>query len=374
MPDTQQLGDNTHLQQDVSDNSFATEDARWTATVERNSCADGQFVYAVTTTGIYCRPTCPARKPHRKNVVFFASCEDARFGGFRPCKRCSPDGVSAEERNAEIVAATCRKIESEEAIPSLQELADTAGLSQHHFHRLFRSLTGVTAQEYAQAHRKAKVKRELRESPSVTEAIYNAGFQSSGRFYSESSASLGMTPSAFRSDGAGETIQFAVGECTLGSILIAATNVGVCSIALGDSAEALMQQFQDEFSKANLVGGDEKFEHLVSQVVGFVESPSMPLQLPLDIRGTLFQLKVWKALQTISPGDTLTYTELAEKIGKPSAVRAVASACGKNRIALAIPCHRIVRADATLSGYRWGIERKKALLERESKLKPTIET
>lgn len=367
MPPSAQTSDDSigRQQHDRRKSEFTTEDEKWMATLQRDSFANGKFVYAVTTTGIYCRPTCSARKPLRKNVVFFSSCEDARRDGFRPCKRCRPQDLSPVDTNGEIVATACRMIETAEEIPSLQVLADAAGLSPHHFHRLFRSLTGVTTREYAKAHRAAKVKRELRESGSVTEAIYKAGFQSSGRFYSQSGASLGMTPTAFRLGGAGETIQFAIGDCSLGSVLVAATNVGICSIALGDSPEELIQQFQNEFSQADLLAGDEEFEKHMGFVIGFLESPVAPLPLPLDIRGTLFQLKVWKALQTIPFGKTLTYSELAAKIGQPNATRAVATACGKNRIAVAIPCHRIVRADATLTGYRWGVQRKKALLERE---------
>ncbi|MCL4109054.1 UNVERIFIED_CONTAM: hypothetical protein GTU68_032177 [Idotea baltica] len=346
--------------------TFANDGAKWDAVVERNRSADGQFVYAVRTTGVFCRPSCSSRNPNRKNVAFFCNNESARLAGYRACKRCQPEGDSVEQRNANLVAEACRSIESNVEMPVLKDLAAVAGLSQHYFHRIFRELTGVTTNAYAQANRKQKVQRQLRSSGSVTEAMLNSGYKSNGRFYSQSRRSLGMKPKAFKAGGMGETIQFALGECSLGSILVAATSVGICTISLGNSAEELLQEFQDQFCNAILVGADGDFEQYVATVVGFVESPAKSLSLPLDIRGTAFQVEVWKALQETQPGETLTYSELAERIGNPQATRAVASACGKNNLALAIPCHRVVRADSTPSGYRWGIDRKRALLNRET--------
>jgi len=248
---------------------------------------------------------------------------------------------------------------------ALGELARAAGMSRFHFHRVFRALTGVTPKAYADAHRARRVRNALGCAETVTDAIYGAGYNSSGRFYDTASEVLGMTPTAFRAGGAGTTIRFAVGQCWLGSILVAATEKGVCAILLGEDAEALVRDLQDSLPTARLIGGDVAFEALIAKVVGFVEAPALGLDLPLDVRGTAFQQRVWQALRAIPAGSTATYAEIAERIGRPAAARAVAQACASNPLAVAIPCHRVVRTDGALSGYRWGIARKGALLDRE---------
>ncbi len=264
------------------------------------------------------------------------------------------------------MSEACRRIETAEEIPSLERLAKAAGMSRFHFHRTFKAITGVTPRAYAVAHRANRLRNALSNGETVTEAIYAAGFGSSGRFYATSSAMLGMQPTVFQSGGRGEAIRFAVAQCSLGALLVAATEKGVSAILLGDDPEFLVKDLQRRFSKATLIGGDESFDRLVATVVGFIEKPDDGLALPLDIRGTAFQQRVWQALRAIPSGTTMTYTEIARKIGVPKAVRAVAQACASNRIAVAIPCHRVVRLDGSLSGYRWGIQRKRALLERES--------
>jgi AraC family transcriptional regulator of adaptative response/methylated-DNA-[protein]-cysteine methyltransferase len=302
---------------------------------------------------------------NRENVRFHLTCAQAERAGFRPCKRCRPNEASLGQRNAAAVAAACRLIEQAEETPSLDALAKRAGMSRFHFHRVFKQVTGVTPKSYADAHRAKRVRDELAGSGSVTAAIYNAGFNSSGRFYAASSDLLGMTPMAFRKGGSGAEIRFAVGECWLGSILVAATDKGVCAIMLGDDPDALARDLQDRFPNARLIGGDQEFERLVARVVGYVEAPGTGLDLPLDVRGTAFQQRVWQALRAIPPGSTATYTDIAKRIGRPKSVRAVARACATNAVAVAIPCHRVVRTDGSLSGYRWGVQRKRALLDRE---------
>jgi AraC family transcriptional regulator of adaptative response/methylated-DNA-[protein]-cysteine methyltransferase len=344
---------------------FTTDAERWQAVVERDRRADGAFYYAVRTTGVYCRPSCAARLARRENVSFHASAGAAERAGFRACKRCRPDRPAANP-HAAAVAAACRLIDEAEDLPRLATLAAAAGLSPFHFHRVFKSVTGLTPKSYAAGQRARRLVAELPRSGTVTEAIYGAGFNSSGRFYAASNGLLGMTPTRFRAGGADVLIRFAVGQCSLGAILVAATEKGVCAIMLGEDPDVLTHELEDRFPKAKLVGGDAAFEDWVAKVVGLVEAPRQGLALPLDLRGTAFQQRVWQALRDIPPGTTTTYSALAERIGAPSAVRAVASACASNPIAIAIPCHRVVRRDGALAGYRWGIERKRALLDREA--------
>ena len=346
---------------------FAGDAERWAAVQRRDRAADGAFYYSVRTTGVYCRPSCAARAARRENVRFHASCEEAEAAGFRPCKRCRPNEAALAVRRAAAVAKACRLIETAEEMPNLDALAGSAGMSRFHFHRVFRTITGVTPKAYAAAHRARRVREALPQSSTVTEAIYGAGFNSSGRFYAKSEQVLGMTPTRFRSGGSGAAIRFAVGECSLGSILVAATGKGVCAILLGDKPDALVRELEDRFPRATLIGGDEDFEQWVAKVVGFVEAPALGLDLPLDVRGTAFQQRVWQALRKIPAGATVTYSEVAQRIGAPKAVRAVGQACASNAIAVAIPCHRVVRNDGSLSGYRWGVERKRALLDREAR-------
>jgi len=340
-------------------------DACWSAVERRDRAADGTFVYSVRTTGVYCRPSCAARLPRRDNVAFHQTCTDAERAGFRPCKRCRPNASTLAEVHAGAVARACRLIEEAEEAPSLEALARAAGMSRFYFHRVFKAVTGVTPKAYAAGHRGKRVREELSSGESVTEAIYGAGFNSNGRFYAAAPGLLGMTPTQFRSGGRGNVIRFAVGECSLGAILVAATAKGVCAIEFGNDPEMLVRALQDRFPRAQLLGGDKAFERLVAEVVGFVEAPGRGLDLPLDIRGTAFQQQVWKAIRDIPAGSTASYRDLAKRIGAPKAVRAVAQACGANAIAVAIPCHRVVRTDGSTSGYRWGVERKRALLDRE---------
>jgi AraC family transcriptional regulator of adaptative response/methylated-DNA-[protein]-cysteine methyltransferase len=341
-------------------------DPRWAAVVSRDPKADGKFFYAVRTTGVYCRPSCAARTPRPENIAFHGSAVEAERAGFRPCKRCRPDQASPAGHHADRVAALCRLIESAERPPSLAELAQHAGLSVWHLHRLFKSVTGLTPRGYAVAQRARRVRAALDRGSTVTGAIYDAGYNSGGRFYAEPNQVLGMTPGEYRAGGANVEIRFAVGECSLGSVLVAASARGVCAILLGDDPDRLVRDLQDRFDNAVLVGANAAFEQTVAKVIGFVEAPGLGLDLPLDVRGTAFQQRVWQALREIPAGETASYTEIARRVGAPKAVRAVAGACAANALAVAIPCHRVVRTDGGLAGYRWGAERKRALLEREA--------
>jgi AraC family transcriptional regulator of adaptative response/methylated-DNA-[protein]-cysteine methyltransferase len=342
-------------------------DPRWAAVVTRDRGADGSFFYSVRSTGVYCRPSCAARQARPENVAFHTSAAEAEAAGFRPCRRCRPDQPGAASPHAATVAELCRFIESAEEVPTLDALAQRAGLSASHLHRVFRSVTGLTPRAYAAAQRARRVRQALHGSGTVTDAIYGAGYGSGGRFYAEANEVLGMTATRYRAGGADTDIRFAVGECSLGAILVARSDRGVCAILIGDDPDALARELQDRFPRARLIGGEPGFEQLVAKVVGLVEAPRIGIELPLDVRGTAFQQRVWQALRAIPPGRTASYSEIARRIGAPAAVRAVAQACGANTLALAIPCHRVVRNDGALSGYRWGVERKRALLEREAK-------
>jgi AraC family transcriptional regulator of adaptative response/methylated-DNA-[protein]-cysteine methyltransferase len=341
-----------------------TGDPRWASVVARS--ADASFFYSVATTGVYCRPACAARPARPENVRFHATCEEAEKAGFRPCKRCKPNEAPLAEQHAAKITQACRIIEDAESAPNLEDLAERVGISAYHFHRLFKQITGLTPRAYAAAHREKRLREELARGGSVTGAIFEAGYNSNGRFYEKSNKLLGMTPTVWRGGGADTEIRFAIGECSLGSILVATSDIGVCAILLGDDPANLARDLQDRFPHANLIGGDTDFEQLVAQVVGFVEAPALGLNLPLDVRGTAFQQRVWQALQNIPAGKTASYAEIAKAIGSPAAVRAVAQACAANAIAVAIPCHRVIRNDGGLSGYRWGVERKRALLDREA--------
>jgi AraC family transcriptional regulator, regulatory protein of adaptative response / methylated-DNA-[protein]-cysteine methyltransferase len=350
----------TRIKADVAD------DPRWARIVARDRSADGHLWYSVATTGVYCRPSCPSRIAKPGNVALHDTLAAAKATGFRPCKRCNPDGLSVEEENAAIVAKACRLIEESEEAPSLTTLAKAIRRSPSHFHRLFKATTGLTPKDYAAAHRAARVRENLASGDSVTAAIYDAGFNSSSRFYEKSSRMLGMTPSRYRAGGADEEIRFAVGQSSLGALLVASSRQGVAAILLGDNPDELVRSLQDRFPKASLIGADRDYEKLVARVVGLIEQPGVGLDLPLDIRGTAFQQRVWRALQEIPLGQTASYAEIARRIGSPKAVRAVAGACAANNIAVAIPCHRVVRNDGALSGYAWGVERKRALIDREA--------
>ena len=354
------------MSEKIADAAATERDPRWASVVARSTDADAGFFYSVRTTGVYCRPSCPARVPRPENVQFHDTRDAAEAAGFRPCKRCKPDQPTLLEQHAARVTDACRLIETSPHVPTLEELAARAGLSTFHFHRVFKAVTGLTPRAYAAAHRGERVRRELGRSPSVTAAIYQSGYNSNGRFYDETERMLGMTPRDYRAGGTNAEIRFAVGECSLGSILVAMSERGVCAILLGDDPDALARNLQDRFPRATLVGGDTEFEHLVARVVGFVEAPGLGLDLPLDVRGTAFQQRVWQALRAIPAGATASYTEIARRIGAPRSARAVAQACAANPLAVAIPCHRVVRNDGDVSGYRWGVERKRALLRREA--------
>ena len=343
-----------------------SEDAWWEAVRRRDKAFDGKFFFAVRTTGVYCRPSCASRAAKRENVSFFSSAEAAERAGYRTCKRCRPDRLGAPDPKVEAVKRACEMIASAEEAPKLADLAARAGMSPFHFHRVFKNVTGVTPKAYAAQMQARRAADGLRTAETVTEAIYDAGFNSSSRFYETAAARLGMTPTAVRRGGEGAAIRFAIGQASLGAVLVAATDKGVSAIMLGDDPDRLARELQDRFARAELVGGDAEFERMVARVVGLIEAPGQRLDLPLDIRGTAFQERVWQALSAIPPGKTATYTEIARAVGQPKAVRAVAQACAANPLAVAIPCHRVVRADGDLSGYRWGVERKRELIAREA--------
>lgn len=356
-----------HNQRGTERGKFLDDDARWAAILKRDPQADGHFLYAVRTTGVYCRPSCASRTAHRENVVFYGDSGAARQAGYRACKRCKPDELPLAEQLRARILESCRRIEAATDMPNLDELAQAAGMSRFHFHRVFKSITGLTPKQYATAHRSRRVREHLRDGARVTDAIYDSGFNSSGRFYAQSAGLLGMTPTQFRNGGANTRIRFAVGRSSLGLVLVAATEKGVCAILLGDDTEVLVRDLRERFPRAELLDADAGFNKVVASVIAHVEAPAKPLDLQLDVRGTVFQERVWQALRQIPLGSTASYSELARRIGAPSATRAVAQACAANPVAVAIPCHRVVRTDGSLSGYRWGVERKRALLERERK-------
>ena len=347
----------------------AEADPRWQAVLARDAAADKSFVYAVLTTGVYCRPSCPSRRAKPGNVSFYPTVVAAEGAGFRACKRCRPDQPGPREDRLDMIARACRMIEAAETLPTLDTLARRSGLSPFHFHRLFKAATGVTPRAYAVAHRVGRMQSALTApNTTVTRAIYEAGFNSAGRFYAAADQTLGMTPGDYRAGAPQSVIRFAVGLCSLGSILVAMSPRGICAILLGDDPDILVRDLQDRFPKAELIGGDVGFERHVATVVGFVDAPGRTLDLPLDIAGTAFQRRVWEALRAIPVGHTASYAEIATTIGLPRAVRAVAQACAANALAVAIPCHRVVRSDGGLSGYRWGVARKRALLDAEAGL------
>ncbi|MBC2594468.1 bifunctional DNA-binding transcriptional regulator/O6-methylguanine-DNA methyltransferase Ada [Ruficoccus amylovorans] len=345
---------------------YRSDAQRWQAVAQRDGTADGHFCYAVVTTGIYCRPGCPSRLPRRENVTFYATSAEAEQAGFRPCRRCHPEAASLAEQRLSAVARACELMEKADEPPGLAALAQAVGMSPFYFHRVFKEVTGLTPKAYARAHRARRMRDELPRRRSVTEAIYDAGYNSNGRFYAEAGEVLGMTASRFRKGGVGETIRFAVAQCSLGAILVAASARGVCAVSLGDDPDGLVRELQDRFPRAELLGGDREFEQLAARVIALVESPGSGQDLPLDIRGTAFQQRVWQALGQIPAGSTVSYAGLAERIGAAGSARAVAQACAANTLAVVVPCHRVVRTDGSLSGYRWGVERKRRLLERES--------
>ncbi len=344
-----------------------TPPQRWAAVLARDKTQDGTFYYSVATTGVYCRPSCAARRPKRENVRFHTTCADAEAAGFRPCKRCKPGALAPYEENAAKVARACRLIENADVAPRLAALAREVDMSPYHFHRIFKATIGVTPNAYVVACRQRRVRDHLQKDNSVTEAIFSSGFGSTGRFYAGAAGMLGMAPARYRSGGDGAVIRYATGTCSLGVILVAATQKGVAAILMGEERAPLEQDLRKRFPGAELIGGDKQFQRLLAKVIAHVEAPGKTLDVPLDVRGTAFQHRVWAALRDIPAGGTATYAEIAQRLGAPKAVRAVAGACAANPLAVVIPCHRVVRSDGSLSGYRWGAGRKRALLEKEAK-------
>jgi len=345
--------------------NFNTDDARWNAVVKNNFCADDSFYYAVLTTGIYCRPSCTSRLPNRANVEYFTTCEEAETAGYRECKRCKPTKKSKAVETEQKIIHSCRIIEESEISLKLDELAAQVNLSPYHFHRLFKKIVGVTPRQYASRNKSRRFQKSLKTSPSITDAIYSAGYGSSGGAYDKTQDQLAMKPKVYRKGAAGITITYGLAQCFLGWVIVAATDRGICAIEFGDDPGALPDQVQTRFPKAQLKEADRGFKTLISEVVEFIESPGGDLIIPLDIQGTAFQQQVWNVLRRVKAGETLSYTEVAEKIGNPDAVRAVASACASNKLAVVIPCHRIISKAGKLSGYRWGTKRKKMLLDLE---------
>ena len=345
---------------------YGSDEGRWQTVVQRDPQAGRAFVYGVLTTGIYCRPGCASRLPKPENVRFFDTWEDAERAGLRPCKRCTPQEATPRSASTEAVAKACELIEKSEHPLPLQGLADAVGLSPHYFHRVFKRSLGITPKQYAAEKRMERVRDGIRSEDFITGAIYGAGFESSSRFYENATATLGMKPTEYRRGGDGVTITFAIAESYLGWVLVAATDQGICRIDFDDSPDALQSRLAASFPQARLLGDVAEFAATVTQVLSFLESPEQGLELPLDVQGTAFQRRVWAALQELPAGSTASYSDVASRMGKPMAARAVARACASNQIAVAIPCHRVVRSDGALGGYRWGLDRKRALLDRES--------
>lgn len=340
----------------------------WQAVCNRDRAADGSFYYGVRTTGIYCRPGCSARLPKRENVEFFMSCVEAEARGYRACKKCRPAGSSREHHLKEKIVVACRRIDQSCEHIRLADLAEEVGLSPYHFHRLFKKYVGVTPKRYSMQRRSERFSDQVKSADSITDAIYAAGFNSSSAAYQKSRNHLGMQPKILRKGADGVTIRYGVARCHLGWIIVAATERGICAIEIDDDQKRLPAMVQKRFPKAKLIEGESGFDELVEAVLHYMDGPQKnAFDLPLDIQGTAFQLQVWEVLSRIEPGETLTYTEVAERLGKPRAVRAVASAIAANSLAIVIPCHRVVAKDGGMAGYRWGVERKQQLLALESK-------
>lgn len=343
------------------------ETMMWQAVTARAAQYDDEFVFAVRTTGIYCKPSCPARRPQRENVRFFQQPAQAEEAGFRPCQRCHPNQAMPPEPNLALMQAVCQTIDNQaDRPPTLAELGQQFGMSPFHLQRTFKRIVGVTPKQYAAARRAERLKRRLKENLTVTEAIYEAGYSSSSSAYGEATGQLGMTPAVYRRGGQATTITFAIVPCPLGYLLVAATPMGLCAVRLGDSREELAATLSSEFPAASVQPDDGQLESWIHRLQDYLAGAQPHFDLPLDVRATAFQRRVWQALQAIPYGSTRSYSQVAAAIGQPTAARAVARACAANPVALVVPCHRVVREDGSLSGYRWGIQRKETLLALEA--------
>jgi AraC family transcriptional regulator of adaptative response/methylated-DNA-[protein]-cysteine methyltransferase len=349
--------------------AYASEEARWEAVRSRDRRANGYFHFAVETTGVYCLPSCGARQPRRENVRFYDTAEAAEHAGYRACKRCKPGSPPLADRHSAIAAAACRQIDEAEEEPNLEMLSDTAGMSPSYFNRTFKKVVGVTPKQYAMARRSESVRRELAAGESVTGAIYAAGYGASSRFYESARSRLGMKPSDYRAGGLGASIRYATGRSWLGPVIVAATEKGICGILFADDEDALLSNLEARFPEATLEAAEpgSDFERWFIRTLASIEKPELGFELPLDVKGTAFQERVWRALREIPFGETASYAEVAAAIGSPKSARAVAGACAANPVAIAIPCHRVVRGDGNISGYRWGVEKKAKLLANETK-------
>ena len=345
------------------------EEVLWEAVLNRDRTSNGKFVYGVRSTRIYCRPSCPSRRPNRTQVVFFESGGAARQAGFRACRRCRPDNTSAADPQTEMIQRACQLLDADakEGGISLSALGWALGVSPYHLQRTFKQVMGVTPRQYAEDRRLARFKQQVKSGDGVTAALYNAGYGSSSRLYEKAPQQLGMTPATYRQGGRGIVIQYSILACTLGRLLVAGTERGVCAIRLGDSDEELEESLRSEFAAAEILRDDAALWAWAENLLQHLEGHQLQLNLPLDIRATAFQMRVWRELQAIPYGGTRSYSQVAAAIGQPSATRAVARACATNPVAVVIPCHRVVRQDQSLGGYRWGIDRKRRLLEQESK-------
>lgn len=339
----------------------AGSEGYWQAVLERDARQDGAFVYAVRTTGIFCRPSCPSRRPQRANVEFFTAPADAQHAGFRPCQRCRP---TEQDAQVALVERICQALDQAERALTLDELSREFAVSPTHLQRVFTRIAGVSPRAYWQARRAERLRSELKTGGDVTSALYDAGYGSSGRAYEDAPGRLGMTPSAYQRGGAGAQVRYASAPTPLGLLLVAATERGICFVALGDSSDELEQALRHELPAAAR-GDDEQLASWVSGVVAHLEGRSPHLDLPVDVRATAFQEQVWRALREIPYGETRTYGEIARAIGKPGAAQAVGQACGHNPTAIVVPCHRVVRGGGDLGGYRWGVARKHWLLSHE---------
>lgn len=347
---------------------FDTNNTRWQAVMQRDPTADVHFFFAVASTGVYCYPSCAARRPRRENVRYYTSRASAEADGFRACARCRADLAPPEQRRAELVVAACRALQRDDCL-SLAELAAAVGAKPQQLQRSFKRITGITPKQFARGVREARVRSALQAGEgNVTDAIFAAGYGSNSRLYERTTEVLGMSPGDFARGATHQHIRFAVVECWLGHMLVAATAAGVCGMFFGDGPRALEQELCARFPQAELCDatGDADFAAWIAAAVAYVQAPSGAFPLPLDLAGTLFQQRVWQALQTIPPGATASYAQVAAGIGQPSATRAVAGACAANPVAVAVPCHRVLRSDGKLSGYRWGVARKRALLTQEA--------